>query len=415
MPATAARRLLPLLLLAAAAGSVLAIGSALAEMAALDRNVRAIADRADRLQQALADVERAQTTFTRSGSISGPRLEETAGRLREIETGARELAPFLRSTGATPEAADLGQAAEALGAAVTISHENLAAGRDLMAADLLFSGTEEARLRIGRTSRALQTAESMAAEAARTAALVRAWVVFAIAALAGAVHLLLRSRRGRAGRIAEAVTPADAAAEVLIASTSPRTSSPPEHDMTLHPTPATTHAAGAQPAPIDLEAIADLCTAIARMATVTELPDLLARAAKNLRASGVVVWMTMGDALLPVASHGYDEAAASGSLGPVGLDDDNATAAAWRTGRTRVVPAGVGASGAIVAPLHRPDGCAGVLAVELSGGREHDATARAMTTILAAQFAVVLSANPSNTGELASEPTVPLSSAVSSA
>jgi len=381
MRTTVARRLSIVLLVAAAAGVALAIGTALAAVAALDRDARALAERTTRLHAALDDVEEAQAGFLESGSVTTALLEQTAARLRAIQADALQLTRDLRTTGASPAVTTLVEATDALGTTVTRGHDNLTAGRDLMAADLLLSGTEDARRTVGRTARALQAAESSASREARTTALVWAWAVFSVAALAGAVLLLVRARAARS----VGVTPVG-----LLAA-----EAPPDREEKAEAVPASAPA----PAPIDLEATAELCTAIGRMATAAELPDLLARTGTNLGASGVVVWMAVGDALAPVASHGYDEGRFP-ALGSVDLSDGNATAAAWRTARAQIVPAGHGTRGAIVVPMHRPDRCVGVLAVELDDGREHDATTRAVAGILAAQFAAVLSAEPAGVGAL---------------
>jgi len=404
MRAPVARRLSILLLAAAAVGTALAIGAALTTVVAIDRDAREMAERTDRLRAALADIQTAQDGFLASGSVTGRLLQETAARLREIQADALRLIGALRSSGTTAEAAALIEAAGALGETVDRGHDNLTAGRDLMAADLLLSGTEDARRTLERTSRALQAAEATAGTTRRTAALVQAWAVFSVAALAGAVLLLLRGR-ARAATAAPVtlltagpepdavVVPADAAIDLQPAE-------PVEADAVPALEVSDVKLDGPVPpgvdlvdpvGPVDLAATAALCTAIARMATAAELPDLLAQVADNVRASGIVVWMALDDRLIPVASHGY-EAARFGALGAVRLTDVNATAAAWRTGRTQIVSGEREDPGAVVVPMHRPDRCVGVLAVELHGGREHETATAAVTTIVAAQFAAVLAA-----------------------
>jgi hypothetical protein len=373
------RRLSLPLLLVAVAGVALAIGTALAAVVALDRDTREMTERTERLRAALADIQAAQDAFLETGSVNGPLLAQTAARLREVQADALRLTRALRVSGATPDAAALVEAADALGAAVDRGHDNLTAGRDLMAADLLLSGTEEARGELERRSGALRAAEASAGRATRTAALVRAWAVFSAAALAGAILLILRGR----------ATAPDPVGSTSLLTTEPAADLiPSAADEVAVPVPGPP-----PPEPVDLEATAELCTAIGRMAAATELPGLLARTADGLRASGVVVWMKVGDALVPLASHGFDQVR-FGTLGPVGLTDANATAAAWRTARTQIVAAGGASRGAVAVPMRRPDGCVGVLAVELDGGREHDAATAAVTAIVAAQFASVLSAEP---------------------
>jgi hypothetical protein len=157
-------------------------------------------------------------------------------------------------------------------------------------------------------------------------------------------------------------------------------------------TPATASAAPA-PTSIDLAATADVCTAIARMTSAAALPDILARTASVLDASGIIVWMDAGDELFAAGSYGYDPKVIS-RLGPIHRAADNATAAAWRTGEVRTVAGDPMANGAVVAPMFGPETCIGVLAAEVRHGREHDAATRAVAAMIASQLAMVLGAWP---------------------
>ena len=67
--------------------------------------------------------------------------------------------------------------------------------------------------------------------------------------------------------------------------------------------------------------------------------------------------------LTPVYAHGYpDEVIAH--LARLTTDADNASAEAFRSGRMCIVKGSEVSTGAIVAPMLTPMGCAGVLAVE---------------------------------------------------
>ena len=140
----------------------------------------------------------------------------------------------------------------------------------------------------------------------------------------------------------------------------------------------------------DLDAIADLCSSLARVADTRELHGLLERTAKALDATGVIVWMPDGPqgSLRPVLTHGYAPLALS-RMGLIHPAADNATATAYRTKRVVVVPAEVLASGAVVAPLISSDGCSGAMAVELRDGVEATAQLRAVAMIVAAQLATL--------------------------
>jgi hypothetical protein len=132
-----------------------------------------------------------------------------------------------------------------------------------------------------------------------------------------------------------------------------------------------------------------LCTDLSRVATTEALPDLLARSAAVLDASGLILWVSVGDRLLPVLGHGYPTDTIA-HLGPVARTDGNAAATAWRTGERVTVSGTQGKAGAIVVPLLGVDACLGVLACEVPPGREHDPVTQAIAAVIAAQLATVV-------------------------
>jgi hypothetical protein len=94
-----------------------------------------------------------------------------------------------------------------------------------------------------------------------------------------------------------------------------------------------------------------------------------------------------------VFSHGYsDEVVAQ--LPGVPSDSDTAIAAAFRSAETCVVDGSPVDTGAIVAPLKTPAGCAGVLALELRDGCERRDSVHACATILAAQLSTLVGYPP---------------------
>ncbi len=156
------------------------------------------------------------------------------------------------------------------------------------------------------------------------------------------------------------------------------------------------HAAAAEPVPADLEdraaaiassleAVAGLCTAFARVNDRNQVQLLLQEAARILDAIGLIVWVwdAAGEALRPALVYGYSERVLA-QLPTVRRDADNATAAAFRSGQTCEMPGTSHTSGALVVPLLTPDGCAGVLALELQQGLTETRSIRAVATILAA-------------------------------
>jgi len=132
----------------------------------------------------------------------------------------------------------------------------------------------------------------------------------------------------------------------------------------------------------DLMAAARVCTQLGRVEHARQIPPLLREAAGILDAKGLIVWVwdALTEELKPAVALGYSTQVLA-QLRGLKKDADNATAAAFRAGDTRVV------TGALVVPLLTPASCAGVLAIELSGGAETVPGVRAIATFLAAMLA----------------------------
>jgi transcriptional regulator with XRE-family HTH domain len=141
----------------------------------------------------------------------------------------------------------------------------------------------------------------------------------------------------------------------------------------------------------DFLVLAQLCTDLGRVGNTDDVQRLLPEAARLLDAIGLIVWAWDGPAaeLRPVLVHGYSDKVLA-QLPAVRRDSDNATAAAFRSGRTCAVNGTAHTSGALVVPLLTSAGCAGVLAIELQRGSEQARTARAVATILAAMLAQLM-------------------------
>jgi hypothetical protein len=138
----------------------------------------------------------------------------------------------------------------------------------------------------------------------------------------------------------------------------------------------------------DLLAVAQLCTEFGRVEGTREAGPLLKEAARILDAVGLIIWIWDSKAavLKPALAHGYPDKMLA-QLPGVSPDTDNATAAAFREARPRVVGGGEFSSGALVVPLMTGEGCAGVLAIELPHGREQQESTLGIATIFAAQVA----------------------------
>ena len=138
----------------------------------------------------------------------------------------------------------------------------------------------------------------------------------------------------------------------------------------------------------DVSAAAQLCTDFGRVDDVRELTTLLPLAARSLGAAGLIVWVrdSQTNRLWPALAHGYAEKVLA-QVSPLRCDEDNATAAAFRTAQTSIVKGSNKASGAIVVPLMARVGCVGVLAIEFHGRTEQNQLVRALATIFAALLA----------------------------
>jgi len=143
--------------------------------------------------------------------------------------------------------------------------------------------------------------------------------------------------------------------------------------------------------PVDLPAIAELCTQLGRASSPVQLAPLLQEAARVLDASGLVVWIwdPMSAELHPALAHGYSDRVLA-QLPGLPRDANNATAAAFREAQMCVVPGDDAINGALVLPLMTPRGCTGVLALELQKRSEERESIRAAGTIVAAQLAALI-------------------------
>jgi helix-turn-helix protein len=139
---------------------------------------------------------------------------------------------------------------------------------------------------------------------------------------------------------------------------------------------------------VDLLAAARLCTELGRVETVAQIQPLLREAATILDAKGLIVWVWDAPAaqLRPILVHGYPEHVVA-QLPGVGRDDDNLTAAAFRSAQTLAVSGTAHTSGALALPLLTSTSCAGVLAIELPYRSDETGSVRAVATFFAAVLA----------------------------
>jgi transcriptional regulator with XRE-family HTH domain len=189
----------------------------------------------------------------------------------------------------------------------------------------------------------------------------------------------------------QAAASTEAAATTEAAASTEVAASTEEVRAVDHPEPVT---AACQPE-LELADVAHLCTELGRVLEIRDVAPLLGRAATILDAIGLIVWVwdPQATALKPALAHGYSDDVLA-RLPRVRRDTDNATAASFRSGETRIVNGTDLASGAVVVPLLTPAGCEGVLAVELRQGGEQRESVRALATIFAAQLATFVGSVP---------------------
>jgi cytoskeletal protein RodZ len=134
-----------------------------------------------------------------------------------------------------------------------------------------------------------------------------------------------------------------------------------------------------------LETLAGLCTDFGRVVDRSEVQQLLEDAARALNAAGLIVWLWDEpiQELRAALASGYSDKVLA-HLPTVSPDARNATAAAFRSSSARELAATPQASAALVVPLLVPEGCEGVLAIELEPGMAPTRSIRAMATVLAA-------------------------------
>jgi hypothetical protein len=283
-------------------------------------------------------------------------------------------------------------------------------GQNLLASDIIFADG------LQLTTAAARSIDQALGEeaAARTAVVddVRRRQAFAVGSAAAAalliVLLLLPQRRPEVivaapAASAPAADPADqveigaaidegwSRATVARAAAEHQTAAASSHrDATTAEAPPVV-AAEPQPPPVDLEALAAVCTDLARLADTRSLTAILERAAATLDANGIVLWISDPDGreLSPIITHGYTPHIVT-RLGTILRDAPNATAAAFRTSLLQTVKTDAVSNGAIAAPLVTSGGCVGVMAAEVRAKGEQDAAKLAAATIVAAQIATLV-------------------------
>lgn len=363
------RFLVLVLMLASGAAAVWSSWNTSRQIAQLDRSQRDLTDRIDGLLATLDTVSGAQQAYVTPSSGQDPaRVTELIGQIRQNTDRLRTQVRSIESGRALQAVA---AAAATLNDVETQAQEHIRSGQDFMAADLIFSDGRAADDAIASGLRMIRAAEIDAYSTARADALDSSWTIGAVVAILWVVGAILLVR---------VPAPVVSKEHVAIAPQSLLTIAETMHDVS-------------PPAGPDLQAAADVCTAIGRLTNADDLPRLLQQAAAVLDASGAVIWMAAGEELFAAAAFGYPPQVIQ-RLGPINRSAINATAAACRTSTLQAVTGGQDGRGALAAPMLGPDRCVGVLAVELGIGHDGDAGRRAIAMMFAAQLAAALAGWP---------------------
>lgn len=341
---------------------------------------------------AVAELRAAQQAYVAAGQGVAFWMPKVGATLDAVTVAVNELRQAATSASARSAADD---AATTLAEFATVdkrARDYLKSGQQLMAGDVIFTEGGETAATAARQLEAARLAERQAIDAGDAARRrIEATVAAGAAGLTALIVLLLIPVR-RTAAAPPAVATAPIIAEV-----------PPLDEIPLRQTAMPARPAGGSvPA---LKAAADLCTEFGRVTGVEQLNQLMGRAADMMDASGVIVWL--GDAagrdLRAVLAHGYPPQVLS-RMPAVPRTDNNAAAAAYRTGQLQIVTSRPGASGAVVAPLLSPEGCIGALTAEVRSGGEVSDSVQALATIFAAQLAGVLGVAPAESEAPASPP-----------
>jgi hypothetical protein len=302
--------------------------------------------------------------------------------MQQLASELKALAPLARSAEARARLETLTGSAAVLAEIDARARDNIGQDHNLIAADLILSGGRNTLDGMHAGLGEMRRGQRAADDIERVTLLEQQWLALGIAGALWTIGLMAFATAVPRPEPQPAVVAREAAPENTLAE------APREHPV--------------GPV-IDIAAAADVCTAMSCATSVAALPGLLGRAQSVLDASGIMLWLGVGSELRAVSAAGYPPGLTA-RLPVLGLDSDNATSTAWRTGKLQTVASGTHTSGAIVAPVLGSESCIGALAVEVGTGRETDATASAVVSLFAAQLAALLTMSPPGTDQTAASP-----------
>ena len=369
---------------------------------------RAFSALAWKVAVSLADLRAAQQAYVAAGQDRGYWVEKVVVHFNAITTNLGTLTNISTASGTTSALEETSSSVENLKRIDTLAREHAAAGQDLLASDLIFTDGLELTRKAGSHLEFARVTERAARDASTRQHRNTQGVALATAVGTGLLVTLLLLPAARPQAQAEApgepAVAGPAASEEeqmsrlskvrpLLAFDAARLS------LADWPLPA---GAASEPAYPDPRLAAELCTDLGCLSSSEDLPSLLARTAKLLNASVIIVWVRDGTraALRPAIVHGYPPQALA-RLGAIASDGDNATAAAYRTVQMQVVPSDLQGRGAIVAPLISSASCVGVMSAELRQGWETSNTVQVLASIIAAQLTTLVVADPQDRAQRA--------------
>ena len=375
------------------------------------QDAAAFDSRAWMLSLTVAKLQAAQLAYVAGGQDPERWFTTVDRQLEAVVAGMVELTSMAHSTSARDALAMVDTMVERLRGVDGIAREHVVNGETLMASDLVFADGRELARRANAELADARTAEAVAQELREEQHRrdqITTWLV-ATAASVGIVLLLVptasRVKLHTPSAIADDGTvDAAAATEPDLPHSLEFDIEPagPAGNLLLAPggsegVPATEPLA--QKAAPELSEVAQVCTDLGCISEPSELREALASVAELVNAAGLVVWVRdgSGHALRPGVGHGFAPDALH-RLGTLSNEDDNITAAAYRTRAVQVASARGDCLGAIAAPLITSSGqgidCGGVLAAELRDGWETRPAVQSAMAIVAAQLGTLVTADP---------------------
>ena len=363
-----------------------------------------------KLDLSLANLRAAQQAYVAAGQDHTYWFARVSSTLGNATSELDELARTAMATGAVDALSAARSTVDRLERLDQLVRDHVAAGQDLMASDLVFTdGVELA----GQAASQIEVAR-LSEHEARTRLRQRVHKDQAMTLAAGTGIVLLVTFFLLPVKWRDRVTPAETpsvvgktpepAADTTVdqVAETPRLELDQPAERLAIDTVAPVDSASDPAASPDLRVAAELCTELGRLTDLDELPGVLERATSLLHATGLIIWVRdgSGHALRPAAGHGYSPDTLS-RMGTISCDDDNAAATAYRQAELGVVSGGGENLGAVIAPLLAPTCCVGVMSAEIREGWEANESVQATASILAAQLATLITADPLDQAERA--------------